>query len=97
VHVEVVHDPPAQPLPGAALEEHVVRQDHAGAAVDVEDGGDVLQEVSRTATPGPANRFISARSWTAQPAARSCRSMSTRARCSAWSRETSAGVLTCLR
>jgi hypothetical protein len=47
VHVEV-----AQRLAGPALEQHVVRQDHCRAAVDVEDRGDALHEVELLGTAG---------------------------------------------
>ena len=45
MHVEVGEQPAAQRLADAALEEHVVRDDDGGAAVDVEDRRDVLDEV----------------------------------------------------
>ena len=45
VQVEVGEQLAAQGLAGAALEQHVVGQDDGGAAVDVQDRHDVLQEV----------------------------------------------------
>jgi hypothetical protein len=46
VEVEALQQPAADALAGAAgLEQHVVRQHHAGAAVGVEHGHDVLQKV----------------------------------------------------
>jgi hypothetical protein len=53
VQIEVLKEPPAQGLSRATLEEHVVGEYDGRTTVDVEDGGDVLDEVELLATFGP--------------------------------------------
>ena len=45
MEVAGLHELAAHGFPGAALEKHVVRQDHGGAAGGLEHGADVLEEV----------------------------------------------------
>jgi hypothetical protein len=45
VHVELGEQPPPDRLARATLEQDVVRQDDSGAAIDGQDGLDVLNEV----------------------------------------------------
>lgn len=80
VHIELLQQPAAYRLAGTALEEHIVRYDHRGAARDAE-----RRSGSATAAPpGSATRasssstVVRSRSWSA-PARASARSASARA------------------
>jgi len=67
--VAIVEEAFANGLAGAALEEHVVGQDDGGAAVDLEEAADVLEEVELlvAVVAQKSSRRISWRSFTSSP------------------------------